>query len=85
MSAQPSVPQVTPAKEWRIVKDWHWIVTKSWSIRWLALAAVLSGLEVAFTYFTDNPPLPRGVFALLSSITTIAAFAARFYAQRDNS
>ena len=69
----------------RLVKDWHWIATKAWSIRFLALAAVLSGLEVGFTFFVDNPPLPRGVFALLSSIVTVAAFVARFVAQKDES
>lgn len=74
-----------PVKEWRLITDWKWVVWKSWSIRWLILAAVLSGLEVGFTFFTDNPPLPRGVFALLSSITTVAAFGARFYAQRSDS
>ena len=31
------------------------VLTKSWSIRWIVLAALLSGLEVAFTFFTDGP------------------------------
>lgn len=74
-----------PSTKPRVVKDWHWLLTKSWSLRFVILAAVLSGIEVGFSFFTDNPPLPRGVFAGLSSVVTIAAFGARFIAQRDES
>jgi hypothetical protein len=83
MSAQP--PTIAPTKEWRLIKDWHWVLLKAHSSRWLVLAAVLSGLEVAFTFFTENPPLPRGAFSILASLTTVAAFAARFYAQKEES
>lgn len=74
-----------PAKEWRVVKDWRWLVIKSWSLRFAILAACLSGLEVIFTVFTNNPPIPQGVFAALSSVVTVAAFIARFVAQREES
>lgn len=60
------------------------ILRHAWSIRWIAAAAVLSGLEVGFTFFTDAPPLgiPRGTFSLAAAMTTVAAFGARFIAQR---
>jgi hypothetical protein len=79
------VPPVALAKDWRLVKDWRWILLKAHSSRWLIVAGILSGLEVWFAFFTDNPPLPRGVFSILASLTTIAAMAARFYAQKEES
>jgi hypothetical protein len=85
----PPIPgtSVPPAltKEWRVVKDWKWILLKAHSSRLLILAGLLSGLEVWFTFYTDHPPLPRGVFSMLASFTTIAAMAARFYAQKEES
>lgn len=66
-----------------IVPNWRAILRYAWSVKLLVVAAVLSGLEVVFTFFVDNPPIQRGWFALLSGLTTIAAFAARFYAQKE--
>lgn len=64
------------------IHNWRDVLKYAWSLRLIALAAVLSGLEVAIQFFVENPPLPRGVFALLSALVTVAAFFARFVAQK---
>jgi hypothetical protein len=64
-----------------LVSDWKDILKKAWSIRFIILAGVLSGLEVILPFFSDA--IPRGTFALLSFSAVSAAFVARIIAQRD--
>ena len=61
--------------------DWHWIVNHAWSMRFTALAFLLSGAEVALPYFADKTPVEPGVFALTIGVVTGAAFVARIVAQ----
>lgn len=71
----------------RLREDWHRVLTKTWSVRLIVIAAVLSGLEVALsvaTAFAIKPPMPAGIFAALSGLVTVAAFAARFFAQQKD-
>lgn len=71
----------------RVLDDWKWVLTRAWSIRLLALAASLSGLEVAIQVmivWQIKPPIPAGVFAALSGLVTVAAFIARFCAQEHD-
>jgi hypothetical protein len=66
--------------------DWHWIVSRSWSLRFVFLAFVLSGAEVFLPLFTDTTTIPRVLFASMIAVTTGAAFVARLVAQnRDGS
>ena len=70
----------------KLIEDWRWVVRKAWSVRLIILAAALSGVEVALSVmaaFSISPGIPAGIFAALSGIVTIAAFSARFIAQRD--
>ena len=59
--------------------DWQHILRKSWSIRYLAIAAALTGAEVIVPMFESS--MPRGVFGLLSFASTAAAFVARILVQ----
>ena len=59
--------------------DWQWIIRKAWSVRLIALAAILSGAEVVLPFFQDF--VPRGVFGVLSFFVTGAALIARISAQ----
>jgi hypothetical protein len=71
----------------RLREDWHWVLTKSWSVRFIVLAAILSGLEVAIQVaiaWQVKPPIPPGIFAALSGLVTVAACAARFFAQQKD-
>ena len=63
----------------RLVADWQWVLKHAWSVRLIALAAVLSGLEVLLPLISNF--FPRGIFAILTVITTAAAFVLRLVAQ----
>ena len=68
----------------KLVDEWRWLVKRAWSVRLLAIAAVLSGLEVTIQVmvgFSIKPPMPPGIFAVLSGLVTVAALIARFVAQ----
>ena len=56
------------------------IVRRSWSLRFIILAGVLSGLEVILPFFSDE--IPRNLFAILSFLAVSAAFVARLVAQK---
>ena len=64
----------------RLLDDWRTILRKAWSIRFIILAGALTGLEVALPLFGDA--MPRGVFAGLSVVASIAALGARVTAQK---
>lgn len=69
----------------KLVKDWRWLLRRAWSLRLIALAALLSALEVGLAVLTAygvNPGMPVGVFAALSGVVTLAAAVARLVAQR---
>lgn len=59
--------------------DWKKIVKKAWSFRFIIIAAILSGAEVALPYLADK--FPSGVFASLSFVFTMMAMIARVVAQ----
>jgi hypothetical protein len=61
--------------------DWKHIIRKAWSVRLMAVAAVLSGIEVALPFFASEIPL--GTFAIASAAVTAAALVARVVAQKD--
>lgn len=65
----------------RLLDDWKHILKTAWSIRLIAVAAFLSGLEVYFQIYGAPNWMPSGTFAILSAITSALAFAARLYAQ----
>lgn len=61
--------------------EWKNVVRKAWSIRFMLLAGLLSGVEVVFPLFVDS--FPRGLFAALSILFTGAAFVARIVVQKE--
>lgn len=65
----------------KLYDNWKTIVRKAWSVRFMAVAGVLSGVEVALPFFQDV--LPRGTFAALSGVFVGAAFVARLVAQKE--
>lgn len=68
----------------RLVDDAKWVFQRAWSVRLLAIAALLSGLEVTIQVmvgFSIDPLIPPGIFAVISGIVTVAALIARFVAQ----
>lgn len=67
----------------RLLPEWREILARSWSQRFSVLAAVLSAVEVGFSVVASAPPIPVGVFAALSALTSALAFWARLVAQRN--
>lgn len=60
--------------------NWKEILRRSWSLRFIILAGILSGLEVILPFFSED--IPRNIFAVLSFVAVAAAFIARLVAQR---
>lgn len=65
----------------KLYDNWKEILRKAWSIRFLAMAGLLSGAEVILPLFHDD--IPKNIFAALSMVFVTAAFIARLVAQRD--
>lgn len=60
--------------------NWRDILRRSWSLRFIILAGLLSGCEIVLPLFADQ--IPRNVFAVLSFAAVAAAFVARLVAQK---
>jgi hypothetical protein len=66
-----------------LLPDWRAVARRAWSLRLMAIAAVLSAAEIALPYLVDG--MPVGLFASLSGMVSVAAMAARVMAQRGMS
>jgi hypothetical protein len=64
----------------RLYDNWREIMRRSWSLRFIILAGLLSGCEIALPLFADQ--IPRNLFAVLSFAAVSAAFVARLVAQK---
>lgn len=65
----------------KISDDWHIVLKKAWSVRFMALAAVFAGLEAAMPYLQGYLPVSPETFGALSGLSTAAALFSRFIAQ----
>lgn len=65
----------------KLYENWREILRRAWSVRFAALAAVFSALEALIPFYSGT--LPRGVFAGLSGLLTVAAIWARAVYQKD--
>jgi hypothetical protein len=63
----------------KLYPNWKAILKKCWSIRFMALAGLLSGCEVVLPLFSDA--IPRSTFAVLSFLAVGGAFVSRLVAQ----
>ena len=64
-----------------LVANWRRVLSRAWSVRFILLAALFSGAEIALPYLDGYLPIGRGVFAALTFAATAGAFAARLVAQ----
>ena len=64
----------------RLYDNWREIMRRSWSLRFIILAGLLSGCEIALPLFADQ--IPRNLIAVLSFAAVSAAFVARLVAQK---
>ena len=57
--------------------EWKRLLRQAWSIRWIALAGVLSGIEVTMSYLGGIAGVPPGTFALMAGGVSMFALVAR--------
>lgn len=67
----------------RLKDNWWPIVCRAWSIRFILLAGLLSGLEVFLPLIDGFWAIPQGCFAAASGIVTGLAFVARLLTQNN--
>ena len=64
----------------RLTEDWRHVLKHAWSIRFIVLASLLSGVELVLPMFSDV--VSRGVFAALTLVVSVAAAIARLVTQQ---
>lgn len=65
----------------QLYDNWREILRRAWSIRFMILAGLLTGLEVVVPLLAGS--MPHGMFAALAGISTCAALIARLVAQKS--
>lgn len=65
----------------RLYDNWRELIRRTWSIRFIVIAGVLSGCEVILPIIGDRYFEP-GVLAALSFVFVCAAFIARLVVQK---
>lgn len=69
-----------------LYENWTEILKKAWSVRFMLLAGLFSGIEAALAGLQpvlDEKGVPAGLFAALSGLATAAALVARVVAQAN--
>ncbi|ALN73517.1 hypothetical protein [Aureimonas sp. AU20] len=64
-----------------LVPNWRRVLSCAWSVRFIIAAFLFSVLEIVLPALDGALPVPPGVFALLSGLTSAAAFVSRLVAQ----
>ncbi|WP_062235904.1 hypothetical protein [Aureimonas sp. N4] len=64
-----------------LVANWRRVLSRAWSVRFIALTFVLIVLDFALPAFEESLGLPPRTFALISGVTSAAAFVARLVVQ----
>lgn len=67
----------------QLKEDWHLILRHAWSVRFIVVAAVLSGFEVVVTLVPDLFHLPTPALAVLAFVSTSSALVARIVVQKN--
>lgn len=65
----------------RLYDNWRELIRRTWSIRFIVIAGILSGCEVVLPIIGDRFFEP-GVLAALSFVFVCAAFIARLVVQK---
>jgi hypothetical protein len=65
----------------KLSDNWKEILTKAWSMRFMFIAAILTGLEFILPFIETT--MPRGIFAMFAFFVTTLAMIARLVYQKD--
>lgn len=63
----------------QLIPNWREVISHAWSMRLIAIAAVLEAIEVALPFFSDA--FPTGVFSVVGLLVSVGALVARLIAQ----
>lgn len=66
----------------RLIPDARRVLTRAWSVRLFALAAVLTGLEAVLPFLEFALPIPAVAYRLLVFAVVAGGLVTRFIAQR---
>lgn len=67
----------------RLVSNWRAVIRKAWSIKFIVLAGIFTGLEAIVSFLpTLFPWVQSGYMALATGLIVIAAFISRIVAQK---
>lgn len=77
-----TVPELKDRVEARLVWNWRAILKRAWSMRFMYIAVIFSGLEVALPLLDGLLPIHRGWFAALCGVSVMIAMVARVVMQR---
>jgi len=68
-----------------LLPDWKSIIKKAWSIKFMALAGVLSGLESVAAIAGESiaRQFPTGLYAAVVGVVTALALVSRILAQNE--
>jgi hypothetical protein len=66
----------------KLAPNWTTLLKRAWSIRLIAVAVLLSGVEAAAPYFDQILPFPPSSLALVTFAVSAAALIARLVAQK---
>ena len=65
----------------KIGDDWRLLIRHAWSVRLVAIAAILSGCEVVLPIVGYKLPVPDVWLAVINFVVVASAFIARFIVQ----
>lgn len=66
----------------KLIDNWRAVLIRAWSVRLIAIAALLTGIEALFGLMDARlMGLPDGIFAAVASAVSASALAARLIAQ----
>ena len=68
---------------WTLKTEWWLIIKRAWSIRFIVIAMILTGLEVFLQFFPWFDWMSQTMFATLLFFISIAAFISRIIAQKN--
>jgi len=65
----------------KLIPDYKRVLKRAWSIRWAVFSGMFGGVEAFLPLFSDA--IPRGLFALLAVITSLATVISRLVVQKE--
>jgi len=61
--------------------DWHIVLKKAWSIRFIIMSIVFQSTDLLLPIYSDK--FTRGIFSSLSIISAALSFYSKFVVQED--